>query len=112
MRVAHQNFRSVLFPAAIAIVFVPLSRALAVYPSCLFFSRSVLKIKLKHQHILFWGGLRGALALALALGLPIGMPRRDEIITVAFAVVGFSILTQGLTIKPFMRTLGELPADK
>ena len=112
MRVAHQNFRSVLLPALIAIVLVTLSRALAVYPSCLFFSRSVLKIKLKHQHILFWGGLRGALALALALGLPMGMPRRDEIITVAFAVVAFSILVQGLTIKPFMRKLGELPADK
>jgi CPA1 family monovalent cation:H+ antiporter len=40
------------------------------------------------------------------------MPRRDEIRTVAFAVVAFSILAQGLTIKPFMRKLGELPADK
>jgi CPA1 family monovalent cation:H+ antiporter len=112
MHVANQNFKSLLFPAAIAILLVTLSRALAVYPSCLLFSRSVRKIKLKHQHILFWGGLRGALALALALGLPMGMPRRDEIITVAFAVVAFSILTQGLTIKPLMRKLGELPADK
>lgn len=112
MHVANQNFKSLLFPAAIAILLVTLSRALAVYPSCLFFSRSVRKIKLKHQHILFWGGLRGALALALALGLPMGMPRRDEIITVAFAVVAFSILTQGLTIKPLMRKLGELPANK
>lgn len=112
MHVANQNFKSLLFPAAIAIVLVTLSRALAVYPSCLFFSRSALKVKLKHQHILFWGGLRGALALALALGLPMGMPRRDEIITVAFAVVAFSILVQGLTIKPFMRKLGELPAGK
>jgi monovalent cation:H+ antiporter, CPA1 family len=112
MRVAQQNFRSVLLPALIAIVLVTLSRAVAVYPCCLFFSRSVLKIQLKHQHILIWGGLRGALALALALGLPMGMPRRDEIITVAFAVVAFSILAQGLTIKPFMRKLGELPADK
>jgi Na+:H+ antiporter len=112
MHVANQSFKSLLVPAVIAIVLVTLSRALAVYPSCLFFSRSTLKVKLKHQHILFWGGLRGALALALALGLPMGMPRRDEIITVAFAVVAFSILAQGLTIKPFMRKLGELPAGK
>jgi monovalent cation:H+ antiporter, CPA1 family len=112
MRVAQQNFRSVLLPALIAIALVTLSRAFAVYPACLFWSRSALKIKLKHQHILFWGGLRGALALALALGLPLGMPRRDEIITVAFAVVAFSILVQGLTIKPFMRKMGELPTKR
>jgi CPA1 family monovalent cation:H+ antiporter len=108
MRVAHQNFASVLVPAAIAIVLVTLSRALAIYPCSLLFSRSARKIKSEHQHILFWGGLRGALALALALGLPAEMPHREEIISVAFAVVAFSILVQGLTIKPLLRRLGEL----
>ena len=105
---AHQNFRSVLAPAAIAIVLVTLSRALAIYPCSLLFSRSVLRIKSQHQHILFWGGLRGALALALALGLPAEMPHREEVISVAFAVVAFSILVQGLTIKPLLRRMGEL----
>jgi CPA1 family monovalent cation:H+ antiporter len=108
MRVAHQNFSSVLVPAAIAIVLVTLSRALAIYPCAVLFSRSALKIKSQHQHILFWGGLRGALALALALGMPPELPHREEIISVAFAVVAFSILVQGLTIKPMMRKMGEL----
>jgi len=67
-----------------------------------------LVIKLNQQHILFWGGLRSALALGLALGLPREMPGREEIITVAFAVVAFSIFVQGLTIKPLMRRLSEL----
>jgi CPA1 family monovalent cation:H+ antiporter len=108
MRVAHQNFTSVLVPAATAIVLVTLSRALAIYPCSLLFSRSVLRIKSQHQHILFWGGLRGALALALSLGLPAEMSHREEIISVAFAVVAFSILVQGLTIKPLLRRMGEL----
>lgn len=109
MRLANQNYAFVLLPALIAILIVTVGRAASIYPLSLLFVRSTLKIKAQHQHILFWGGLRGALALALALGLPPEMPDREAIITVAFAVVAFSIFVQGLTIKPLMRRLGELP---
>jgi CPA1 family monovalent cation:H+ antiporter len=108
MRVAVQNFRSFLSAAFIAILLVTLGRAFAIYPVCLLFVKSKLRVSPKHQHILFWGGLRGALALALALGLPAEMAGREEIVAVAFAVVAFSILVQGLTIIPLMRRLGEL----
>ena len=64
---------------------------------------------MKRQHVLFWGGLRGALALALALGLPPEVPQREEIITISFAVVAFSVFVQGLTIKPLLRSVGETP---
>ena len=108
MRVGVQSFRAFLWAAIIAVVLVTLGRAFAIYPSCLLFAKSKLKVSAKQQHILFWGGLRGALALALALGLPNDMPGRQEIIAVAFAVVAFSILVQGLTITPLMRRLGEM----
>ena len=108
MRLANQNYEFVLLPAVIAIVIVTVGRAIAIYPLCFVFARSKLRIKSQHQHILFWGGLRGALALALALGLTSDVPGREAIITVAFAVVAFSIFVQGLTIKPLMRRLGEL----
>ena len=109
MHGAHQNFAAIWLSAAMAIVLVTLSRALAIYPCCLLFSRSSLRVTMKHQHVLFWGGLRGALALALALGLPPEVPQREEIITISFAVVAFSVFVQGLTMAPFLRRMGEIP---
>jgi CPA1 family monovalent cation:H+ antiporter len=109
MHEAHQNFALVWPSALAAIAFVLAGRALAIYPTCLLFSKSALRVTVTHQHVLFWGGLRGALALALALGLPAQMPQRENIITITFAVVAFSILVQGLTLAPFLRRVGELP---
>ena len=108
MREAHRNFVAAWLPVGTAIVLVTLGRAAAIYPCCFVFFRSSLRVTRKHQHILFWGGLRGALALALALGLPPDMPRREEIITVSFAVVAFSVFVQGLTIAPLLRRMGEI----
>jgi CPA1 family monovalent cation:H+ antiporter len=109
MHETRQQFAAVWLPAIVAVVFVIIGRAIAVYPICLFFSRSDLRVTARHQHALLWGGLRGALALALALGLPAAVARRAEIITVGFAVVAFSIFVQGLTLPPLLRLIGELP---
>jgi len=103
---ARREYDTVLWSIALAIAAVTLGRAAAVYPCCMLFSRSPLHIDMRHQHILFWGGLRGALALALAMGLPPGVPRREEIVTVCFAVVAFSIFVQGATMTPLLRRLG------
>ena len=55
---------------------------------------------------MFWGGLRGALALALALAVPATVPERGAIILTAFVVVAFSILVQGLTMPWLIKRLG------
>ncbi|HEY2980401.1 MAG TPA: sodium:proton antiporter [Anaerolineales bacterium] len=107
-RQASEDFEDALWPIVLAILLVTVGRALAIYPLSALFHRTRLQIAKSHQHILFWGGLRGALALALAVGLPPEIPGRGAIVTVAFGVVAFSIFVQGLTILPLLRR--ELPA--
>jgi CPA1 family monovalent cation:H+ antiporter len=97
--------------ALAAIPLVLLGRVAAVYPLCALFARSRLRVPLRHQHVLVWGGLRGALALALALALPADLPNRAQIVACAFAVVAFSVFVQGLTLRPLLRWLKLAPPD-
>lgn len=90
----------------VAVVLVIIGRALAVYPLCLPFVRSRWAVPLRQQHVLWWGGLRGALALALALSLPRALALRDEIVIATFGVVAFSVLVQGLTVPLLLKKLG------
>jgi len=106
---SRQHFTGILVPAVSAVLLVTLGRFLTVYPCCAVFGRSVLRVQGRHQHILFWGGLRGGLALALAMGMPPDVPRRDMIISVSFIVASFSIFVNGLTMTPFLRRMGEVP---
>ncbi len=106
---SQESFGLFIVPILVAIAVVLIGRALAIYPLCALFSFSNLRVKTTHQHALFWGGLRGALALALALGLPAEIPHRTEIITVTFGVVAFSVFVQGLTMQPMLKAMGEIP---
>ncbi len=111
MRLANHGFGEHVAVAAAAIAAALLGRAATVYGCCAFFRRPDTAVPLAEQHILFWGGLRGALGVALALGLPETTPHRSAIEFLVFAVAGFSILVQGLTITPLLRRLGLVGRD-
>lgn len=52
--------------------------------------------------ILTWGGLRGGLAVALALSIPHSHDR-NFMLALTYSIVVFSIIVQGLTMKPLAR---------
>ena len=52
--------------------------------------------------VLTWGGLRGGISVAMALTLP-ASPFRDQLLSVCYAIVVFTIIVQGLTIERVMR---------
>jgi CPA1 family monovalent cation:H+ antiporter len=51
------------------------------------------------QLVVFWSGLRGALSLALVLAIPLDMPSREVLVVSTYAVVLFTLLVQGLSLR-------------
>lgn len=90
----------------LAIATVVLGRVLSVYGLVPFSNLVRHKIPTRWQHVLVTGGIRGALALALALSLSRTFPYREQILVMTFGVVAFTIIVQGLAIKPLLRMLG------
>lgn len=92
-----------------AILAVLVARAVSIYG----LSWLGMNIPKKFKHVVYWGGLRGAISLALALSLPAALgPVREEIQAMAFGVVLFTLLVQGLTMKPLIRRLGLTLRDE
>jgi len=54
--------------------------------------------------VLIWGGLRGGIAVALALSLP-DNEYKATILSITYGVVLFSIIVQGLTVKPLVKRM-------
>jgi CPA1 family monovalent cation:H+ antiporter len=83
-----------------------LGRALSVYGLTPVSNLFTERISYRWQHILAWGGIRGALSLALVLSLDRAFPYRSRVLAATFGVVAFSIVVQGLTLKPLIAILG------
>jgi CPA1 family monovalent cation:H+ antiporter len=97
-----------LRPIAVAVGAVLLSRAIVVYGLSGLFHFFGLSVRapMNWRHVLFWGGLRGAISLALVLSLPVTFVERQTLVAMAFGVVLFTLLGQGTTIQFLLKRLG------
>lgn len=98
-----------LGPIAVAVLAVLLGRAAVVYGFSWLSSlggRRVPRIRPSWQHVLFWGGLRGAISLALAISLPSSLADRGVLLSMAFGVLLFTLMVQGTTIQLLLKKLG------
>jgi CPA1 family monovalent cation:H+ antiporter len=96
-------------PIAWAVVAITVGRAVVVYVllggSFALGERLGLgpRLPLGWLHVIFWGGLRGAVAVALALSLPADVPQRDLLQGLTFGVVLFTLIVQGTTAPRVLR---------
>jgi len=97
-----------LRPLLVAIAAMLLARAVVVYP--LYFATNLVgRVRPPNwSHVLFWGGLRGSIPIALLLGLPRNTlldSYRTPLLVAGFGVVFFSLVIQGITMKPLLAAL-------
>ena len=87
-------------------------RAVVVYgllgvPARLLRDRSpLMTVPIGWLHVMFWAGLRGAVAVAMALSLPEGFPQRSLLQEITFGVVLFTLFVQGTTAERVVARLG------
>jgi CPA1 family monovalent cation:H+ antiporter len=60
------------------------------------------------RFVIFWSGLRGALSLALVLALPRNVPTREYLVFSTYAVVFFSLLVQGFSLRFILKRLPSI----
>ncbi|MEE4378051.1 MAG: cation:proton antiporter [Candidatus Competibacteraceae bacterium] len=72
------------------------------------------RVTLGERHILWWGGLKGGLAIAMALSIPPDLPERQLLLDLTVGVVLFTLLINAPTIRPLLQKLGinRLNADE
>jgi CPA1 family monovalent cation:H+ antiporter len=102
---------------AVAVFAVIFSRAIVVYGLTGIYNRlySRRPVSFAYRHVMFWGGLRGAISLALALsitGATFGDEVADQLLLMTFGVVLFTLLVQGTTLTPLLGRLGLIESPE
>ena len=95
----HIGVALLAIPVTLAARWISVSIPITILSRWSSFSKGVIPI-------LTWGGLRGGIAVALALSLPANQ-YKPTILTITYAVVLFSIIVQGLTIKPLVEHIAS-----
>lgn len=93
------------WPLIVAIIAVALSRLVVVGAIQGVLARTQNCFPRGWATVITWSGLRGAVSFAAALSLPASVPQRDLLLTLTFGIVLFTLLAQGITIRPLMERL-------
>ena len=92
----------------VAIVLVIAARAGVIYSLIPVTTKAfkLLPISSAERHIMWWGGLKGGLAIAMVLSIPDSLAEKQLLVDLTAGVVLFTLLINAPTIRPIIHRLG------
>ena len=105
------DFGPLWIAVLLAVVAMLCGRAAAVFCTAPLIGKVDKPLPGSWQGVLFWGGIRGAICMVLALSLPIDLPLRQLLMAMIFAVVIFTLLVQGLSVKMVLQKFGLIRGE-
>jgi CPA1 family monovalent cation:H+ antiporter len=104
LAISAEQLLDVLPSIAWGVVAILVGRALVVYgvlggaSRLAMITRRRRGVPVAWLHVIFWAGLRGAVAVAMALSLPADFPERKLLQEITFGIILFTLLVQGTTV--------------
>jgi len=92
----------------VAALLVLIARAASVYPLVPATTRlfALPRVNMGERHIMWWGGLKGGLAIAIVLSIPESLAGRQILVELTLGVVLFTLLVNAPSIRPLIKRLG------
>ena len=108
LAVNTDDIMSRIGPVFFVVALVLTARALSIYTFVPLTTRwfRLPQVSMGERHIMWWGGLKGGLAIAVVLSIPSDLPERQFLFDLTIGVVLFTLLVSAPTIRPLMQRLG------
>ena len=108
LSVKIENVPAMLGATFVVVMLILGARAISIYNLLPLTTRifHIPRVSMADRHIMWWGGLKGGLAIAVVLSIPDSLPEKQFLFDLTIGVVMFTLLVSAPTIQPLMERLG------
>ena len=108
MSVKFENVPAMIGATLLVVILILGARYISVYNLLPIATRifHLPHVSKADKHIMWWGGLKGGLAIAVVLSIPDSLPEKQFLFDLTIGVVMFTLLVSAPTIRPLMERLG------
>ncbi len=108
LSVRFDNVPAMIGATILVVTLILVARAISIYGMLPMATRlfRIPHVSKADRHIMWWGGLKGGLAIAVVLSIPDSLPEKQFLFDMTIGVVMFTLLVSAPTIRPLMERLG------